>query len=151
MARTHPLIRARGGSPKTWDVRQSQVGVSGDGMPLIGDQSISGLCMVRCRWRGHISKSCEWVPRGNDIPMVGSSMTGWRHSIGGRLISMTMVYGVLGREKISPTRGQTAICLYGRDWLNANLDHWLWGIQRGSAATPLSRCVVLPRTSCDIS
>ena len=47
---------------------------------------------------------------------------------------MTMVYGVLGRENISLTRGQTTICLYGRDWLKANLDHWLWGIQRGSAA-----------------
>jgi len=55
-----------------------------------------------------VSESCERVPRGGDRPFGHDpSLIRWRYSIGGRLI-----YGVLGRDDISPTRDQTPVCLH---------------------------------------
>ena len=113
--------------------------------PLIGDQStkriVHGLVQVE--------RSVLQILRGGHkgrryAPWSGSALTSWRHSIGGRLIRVLrgrnapQVDGCRESE-ISPARDQTPICLHGRDWLNANLGHPLWGIQRGSAAAPLSR------------
>lgn len=58
-----PFDPRGGGSPSCHG------GIGGaDKVPPIGDQSTAGMCMVWCRWRGPISKSCEWVTRGDDSP-----------------------------------------------------------------------------------
>lgn len=83
--------------------------------------------------------------------MVGSSARGWRHSIGERLISMTMVYGVLGREDVSLTSGQTAICLLAGLGVNALIQPKPGGCNGGAQRVTLPSGVVLPHTACGIS
>ena len=133
-----PPFVPRGGSRPS---RQGGIGGAGN-LPRLRIKLASRLGMVR--WRGgeaYLQTLASGFQGAAISPFGrGPTSTRWRHSNGARVI-----YGVSGRDEISLTSDQTAICLHGWDRLNAPLNHRPGGMQRGRAEMTISERDPLPR------